>query len=62
MVLFQNRHLNNGMIIPNHYFTICGHLLTFFVVNDVTFVPGCVFCIVYRDVRIKEIGSNKHVF
>ena len=29
-----------------------------FVANDVTFVLSCLFCIVYRGARIKEIGGN----
>ena len=29
-----------------------------FVVNDVTFVSSCAFCIFYRGARIKQIGSK----
>ena len=46
-----------SMIILNHYFTICSHVLIF-VVDDVTFVSSCVFCLFYRGAHIKEIGNK----
>ena len=51
------RYLDNSMIV---FFSTCSHVLMF-IVNDVTFVPSCVFCIFYWGARIKKIGSNDFV-
>ena len=57
MVLFQNKCLNNNMIIFNHHFKVCS-MCQCFVVNDIRFLSNCVFCIFSKGARIKEIGSN----